>query len=146
MRYRMFYFGFEDGSYKWMRPQDAYEFSKENNLKIVRDDYQKDLESPIKMTKDGFKVGWNPGLGMHVRGLKHYSQVLKEKGLMEMGKERGVQNEKKKIAFVTPAEVKASVEIGAKLSGNEIEALETGKYDVPIEMEKFDDKGGFGKV
>lgn len=88
---RYFLYRFSDGHEKWMNPIEAREYVAKNNVEIERDGYRKyATASRVKKAKDrdGFQSGYNPALGEYVRGPRHHSQLLKEKGLVEMGKEK----------------------------------------------------------
>lgn len=77
---------FSNGYVKHMSPREAWEYAKTNEVRITRDGLDNAARS-IKMTKDGFKTGFNPGMGCEVTGRRHYERLLKEKGLVEVGKD-----------------------------------------------------------
>lgn len=77
---------------------------------------------------DGFRSGWNPALNMHIKGPEHYSQVLKEKGLREVGNEKQRDPGPKKKSYITDEVVKEAVQMGAEISGNEAAALVDGTF------------------
>ena len=85
---RYFYFEFSDGTNLVSEnPDKAYEYAKQNNVKLTKDGYEKFMKAPVIMTKDGFKSGFNHGLGEYVGGRLDYEKKLKQKGLVEIGKE-----------------------------------------------------------
>jgi len=73
-----------------------------------------------------FRSGYHPGLKEYVKGPKHYSKLLKEKGLVECGNEAPSKKEKK-ASGLSDSQIKEAVQGGAMLSGNEITALKNGE-------------------
>lgn len=72
---------------------------------------------------DGFKTGWNAALGMEIKTPSHYKQVLREKGLREVGNEKPTAKIKKKDNTIAETVVKEAQAVGANLSGQEIEKV-----------------------
>lgn len=143
MRTKYMFFEFDNGYSAYLTQESAASYERESGARIVRDDFKREQESFFRMTKDGFQIGFNPALGMHIRGRKHYNQVLKERGLIEMGKERVRPNEKIERKFIDESIVKAAVDMGASLSGVEADALASGEYvkdNPPIILEQ--ERGG----
>lgn len=145
MKYRMYFYEFSNGYSKWMTPVEAYKYSNENDVSIDQDGFDKDQKSFIRSTKDGFQSGWHPSLGMHIRGKKHFNQVLKEKGLIEMGKEKVTPQERKKKNYIDETGIKEAVDLGAEISGQEADALISGEYKEHKIIEESD-RGGFSEV
>jgi hypothetical protein len=76
---------------------------------------------------DGFKPGFHPGLGMEIRTNGQYQAILKEKGMVEVGRE------KQKDAPIAKPDIGGTVveeakKLGVELSGREIDKI-TGKID-----------------
>lgn len=78
---------------------------------------------------DGFKSGWHPGLNMHIGGPEHYSKVLKEKNLVEVGNERQKDSDYKapKKSYIGEEIVKEAIAAGAEIGTEAAEALISGK-------------------
>lgn len=76
---------------------------------------------------DGFRTGYNPALGMEIKSPSHFKQVLKEKGLREVGNEKPSTGTKIKKSYIDDEMIKQAVDSGAKISGQEASALIEGK-------------------
>jgi hypothetical protein len=76
---------------------------------------------------DAFRTGYNPALGMEIKSPAHYKQVLKEKGLREVGNEKQKSAPVKKKSYVDDEIIKQAVDAGASISGQEAAALKEGK-------------------
>lgn len=76
---------------------------------------------------DGFKPGWHPGLNMEIRTNGQYQQVLKEKGMVEIGNEKQKPREMKKKSAFTEEIIKDAIDKGASISGREAGALLAGE-------------------
>ena len=97
---RYFYFEFSDGTNLVSEnPRKAYDYARENNVKVTKDGYERFMKAPVIMTKDGFKSGWNHGLGEYVGGRLDYERKLKQKGLVEVGKEATSKSQEKKTDY-----------------------------------------------
>lgn len=97
---RYFYFEFSDGTNLVSEdPRKAYDYARENNAKVTKDGYERFMKAPVIMTKDGFKPGWNHGLGEYVGGRLDYERKLKQKGLVEVGKEAINRTQEKKTEY-----------------------------------------------
>jgi hypothetical protein len=59
---------------------------------------------------DGFKTGYNPALGMDIKSPSHYSAVLKEKGLREVGNESIGSTQKPKSKLIDGETLKEMVD------------------------------------
>lgn len=76
---------------------------------------------------DGFKPGWHPGLGMEIRTNGQYQQVLREKGMIEVGNES--QSRKKSASSLFTDEIiKDAINSGAEISGQEAERLKSSEF------------------
>lgn len=78
---------------------------------------------------DGFRSGWHPGLKMHIGGPDHYSRVLKEKGMVEIGNERQKDSSYSapKKSYIGEEIVKEAIAAGAEIGSDAAEALISGK-------------------
>lgn len=76
---------------------------------------------------DAFKSGWHPGLGMHIGGPAHYSKVLKEKGMVEVGNEKRKDAAPQRKSYINEEIIGEAIQAGAEISGNEAEALIKGE-------------------
>lgn len=130
MRKVYFFYEFSDGFSRYMTGEEATKRAQETGATITRDDLKRSQEASVRMTKDGFQIGYNPALGMHIRGRKHYSQVLKERNLIEMGKERRKPTERIERKLIDDEILKAAIDQGADISGREAEALKDGSFDL----------------
>ncbi len=72
---------------------------------------------------DGFKTGFNPALGMEIKSPQHYKDVLKEKGMYEVGNEKQVSLGPKKKSMIDDEVIKEVVQMGGEISGNEASML-----------------------
>lgn len=72
---------------------------------------------------DGFKPGFHPGLGMEIRTNGQYQEVLKEKGMVEVGNSVQATPKQKKRSQFTEDIIKDAVAMGAEISGNEASKL-----------------------
>jgi hypothetical protein len=72
---------------------------------------------------DGFRSGYHPGLNMHISGPEHYSRVLKEKGMVEVGNEK--QKDKKRFmqSMIGVDEIKEIREMGGEIGDVAAEKL-----------------------
>jgi len=116
-----------------MSPTEAITHCIRTDARITRDgikEYQKAHPSGSGVLRDGFKEGWNPGMGEYVKGRRHYKELLKKKGLTEAGKESVDFSKKTKSDnYFGDDTIKECVDRGAKISGNEAAALKKGKYE-----------------
>lgn len=76
---------------------------------------------------DGFRTGWNPALGCEIRSPSHFKQVLKEKGLVEVGNEKSKPAAPIKKSYIDEEVIKEAVANGAEISDSAAEALIAGK-------------------
>lgn len=76
---------------------------------------------------DGFKPGWHPGLNMEIRTNGQYQQILKEKGMVEIGNEKQKTAKMKKKSAFTEDIIKDAISKGAEISGREASALLAGE-------------------
>jgi hypothetical protein len=128
-----------------MTEDEAFEFSKTNNTKIIRNDCESVRNSPIKRIKDGFKSGYDQVLGTYVKGKRHYNQILKDRGLVEVGNEKISQTTKRKTNFIDESTIRRAInQERAEISDREADAMIKGEYKAPI-IEKVE-SGGFAEI
>ena len=145
MRKRYFFYEFGNGYSTYLTAEEADEYAKKNKTKIIRDDCEREKNSFFRMVKDGFKSGWNPALGLYVRGKKHFGEILREKGLTEIGKEKVSQKFTGSLNPINDEVLKEAIgEFGADISGQEAEALKKG--EIGSVAEPTSEKGGFCPV
>lgn len=83
----------------------------------------------VRRKKDGFTPGWQENIQAYAGGPREYAQLLKEKGLVEIGYDYVPQESKGNYNFCQTEEfVEACIEQGIDLTGNEIEAIKSGEY------------------
>lgn len=85
------------------------------------------LRANSHTTGDGFKPGFHPALGMEIRTNGQYQQVLRERGMVEVGNEKSTEHKKKQSSNFTDEIIKQAVDSGAQISGNEAVALIKGE-------------------
>jgi hypothetical protein len=97
--------------------------------------YQKRIEeirlnnSNKKRVRDGFEPGWQENIQSYCGDRKQYDQALKERGLVEIGKDYVPQDNTKLGGFCQSEEFIQEVQAqGVELSGNEVEAIKSGEY------------------
>ena len=117
MRQIFAFYEFSDGTRHLMSKEQAVEHATKNKLDITKDPSQSPV---IHGIKDGFKPGFNRALGMEIKDRGHYNRVLKEKGLIEVGKE-SLPGKKAPVAKFTDKELKGMHDDGIKFSGREID-------------------------
>lgn len=84
--------------------------------------------------KDGFIPGWQENIRMHITCPHQYKRALKDLGLVEIGYDYIPQASNKEFnVFDNDAVIKATLDAGIYLSGNEIEAMKSGEYFKDLE-------------
>jgi hypothetical protein len=81
---------------------------------------------PTVFCKHDLYTGYNPALGCEVSGRQEYKQILKEKGLVEMGNDYGSNIEKENKYKFSESDIKEACQMGADISGREGDALIKG--------------------
>jgi len=131
-------FKFSDGTCHEFIPESAKMYSRLKNVSIIEG-------GPMNFNTSDIYAGYNPALGIDVIDKQHYNQILKEKGLFEVG------NEFEEFNKLTPnldnyfneSVFEDAGEKGARLTSEEIEALRCGEtlhQDIDNEdKEKFED-------
>ena len=125
----LFEFILPDGTQRSLAIHQARSFGCKN-MNQRCDEIVLDLKSKNKKQhkKDGFVPGWQENIRMHITCPAQYRRALKDLGLTEIGNERFVAKSAPEFNPFTPEVVQEAVSIGVDLSGNEIDALENGKY------------------
>ena len=81
---------------------------------------------PISFSKHDIYAGYNPALGCEVSGKQEYRQILKERGLVEMGNDYGPNIEKEHKYNFSESDIKEACQMGADISDREGDALIKG--------------------
>jgi hypothetical protein len=82
-----------------------------------------------KMIKDGFTPGWQENIGSYCGDRRQYNQALKERGLVEIGKDYVPQDTTVTGGYFASDEAIQEIQDqGMELSGQEIEAIKSGEY------------------
>lgn len=87
-----------------------------------------------KHKKDGFVPGWQENIRMYITCPFQYRRALKDLGLVEIGTDFVPQDSTKTSnPFDNDVMIKAAIDSGIYLSGNEVTALKSGEYfkDLP---------------
>ena len=73
--------------------------------------------------------GYNPALGCETKGERHHNQLLKERGLVEVGNDpcNHLSDRVDRGVTMTDAEIKEAVDMGASISSQEVDALKKGE-------------------
>lgn len=86
-------FRFDNGLVRLMTEDGAKRYAKDNRVKILNA-WEADKPEPrVHRVRDGFQPGWNIGLGMYVSSREMYQRILKERGLIEVGREKPKDHE-----------------------------------------------------
>lgn len=82
-----------------------------------------------RMTKDGFTPGWQENIGAYAGGRLEYDRMLKERGLVEIGREyKPSESTTVSNPCATEEFANYAKELGVELSDNEVDAIKTGEY------------------
>ena len=100
-RYFKFIFTDKPNDIRFFSPQEALAYAKENKVGVIDNGYQAHLDSPKNRIKDGFSSGWQPQLGQRVGGRREYDRLLKDKGMIEIGKETPKGASEKETSYFT---------------------------------------------
>lgn len=127
-RTRYYKYVFSDNSIHFFTPEEAQEYiSKCSSIYLVFDGFEEYIKDPPRI-KDGFKPGWQPGLGIEVNSYGEYKKICKQKGYEIGGNDRPTPPKKEqKSKIVNDSILKDLVQRGAQISGNEAEALKRGE-------------------
>lgn len=81
-----------------------------------------------RMVKDGFQPGWQENIQSYAGGRLDYDRQLRERGLIEMGKDAKITTVEKEFnPFETDEMIKEVIDSGADLSGGQLDALKSGE-------------------
>lgn len=128
-----YYFKFSNGAIRKMTESGANRFSSDAKLTII--DCNKDGQfKNNKRIRDGWQKGWQPQLGMYVDDYGKYKQIIKDRGLIEMGNEKPMDMDK----YETRKEAELRLQVLSNESLKEMQEM-TGGLDLStgdIEMLK----------
>jgi hypothetical protein len=89
----------------------------------------KESNANKKRVKDGFEPGWQENIQAYCGDRKQYNDALRERGLVEIGKDYVPQDSTASGTYCRSEEfAQAIMEQGVELSGNEVEAIKSGEY------------------
>lgn len=135
---KTFIYRFSDGSEINREPTRATmdeiaEIEREQGIKLIYNGFTDQLES-LQLLRanshsrgDGFKPGYQPALGIHVSSHEQFQAELKERGLVEVGRERQSDSPTTKSSVFTEDVIKEAVAMGADISGRQADALVKGE-------------------
>jgi hypothetical protein len=130
---KTYLYKFSDGSEIHREPtratMDEIEtICSEQGIKLIFNGFRDQLDSiqllranSHKTKTDGFQPGFHPALGMEIRTNGQYQQVLKERGMVEIGNEK--RTEVKRKSNVAETLVQEAQKAGADLGGVAIDKL-----------------------
>lgn len=126
---RSYTFKRDDGSIEVMSLSEASKKYHEPDIKRRFDEIIENSKNR-RMVKDGFTPGWQENINAYAGGRMEYDKMLKERGLVEIGREY-VPSEKKDV-IVSPCAneefVRACIDNGIELSDTEADAIKSGEY------------------
>ena len=125
VRTRYLKYVFSNGDIKFLTPSGAIEYSDKHNTKIEYDGYQMKIKHPPRI-HDGFKKGYQIGLGMEVNHYDEYKRICKSRGLAEMGNEKLTFKKDPSSKYIDDKVLKDAIDKGAEISGREAQALKDG--------------------
>lgn len=126
MRKKYYCYVFSNGLIKYFTPEEANNFQKAHpNLRVLKDGYQRHRDSPVVMKKDAFRPGFQEHLGCYVGGKREYNNLLKERGLIEAGKEYVAPTTEKPVDIMLNREELRDIrqEVGNKISDRELDHI-----------------------
>jgi len=133
-----YYFKFSNGHTHYYTHKEALEYANKNGVDIIRDGALNAHNTKTRI-RDGFRSGYNVGLGCVVNDYGHYKRILKERGLEEGGKEHVMQQPDKNISYFDDKMIKEINDMGVTIDGNEAEALKKGEIAPNFEVESVTD-------
>jgi hypothetical protein len=125
---RLYKFKMADGSVEFLTIEDAYR-KNVPDFKVRVEEIIANSKNK-RMNKDGFAPGWQGNLGKYITCPKEYSRELKSQGLIEVGYDYSFKEYEDNSNVLQDSELVKSMvkDIGIELSGNEINAIESGEY------------------
>lgn len=83
-----------------------------------------------RMVKDGFSPGWQENINAYAGGRMEYDKMLRERGLIEIGKDYIPQEKTDVITSPCANEdfVRALIDQGVELNDTEADAIKSGEY------------------
>jgi len=126
-RTRYYKYVFSDHSIKFLSPNEIDDYLEQNpDIHTVFDGYNEELLDPPRI-RDGFKPGYQHNLGREVTHYDEYKRIVKERGGVIAGNTRPDPKRKvQKSKYINDSVLRNATERGAKISGNEAEALKKG--------------------
>ncbi len=90
-----------------------------------------------RRVKDGFEPGWQPNINRYAGGPGEYQKILKEEGLVEVGRDYVPQEAVTNTNWCHTEEFAMALkEQGESLTDNEVEAIKTGDFFKDIKIEE----------
>jgi hypothetical protein len=135
---KTFLYKFSDGSEIYREPTRATmdeieQICAEQGIKLIYNGFTDQLNSLHLLranshsSGDGFKPGYQPALGIHVSSHEQFQSELKQRGLVEVGREKQSDAPKVKSSVFTEDVIKEAVAMGADISGRQADALVKGE-------------------
>lgn len=117
-----------NGEIMYLSIKDAVTLYKDDTASRVQEIIQNSKNK--RMSKDGFEPGWQENIQAYAGGRLEYDRMLKERGLVEIGKDTECIRESTETGGACRSDefIKSALEIGVDLTGNEIEAIKSGDY------------------
>lgn len=100
----------------------AYKYCRDNDVKIVKVER---TERPLRI-RDGIpdEPHYNRGLGMVIKNKRHYQEVLRQKGLVELGNEvMDLNDEKCAAGYIDEDTIREMNQMGLSMDDNQAEHL-----------------------
>lgn len=124
---RLYTFNLTDGSIRVLTVEEAFKLGDPLVHKRIQEII---LNSKNKrMVKDGFEPGWQENIQAYAGGRMEYDRMLKERGLVELGKDYVPRETEADFnPFASEEVIQGALDAGIELSGNEVDALKSGEY------------------
>jgi hypothetical protein len=125
---KMYTFKTSDGAIEVLNLQQA---SKLLNDPVIKSRFEEIILnlSNRKRSRDGFTSGWQENIQAYAGGPAEYSQMLKDRGLVEIGRDYIPTESRGNTNYCQTEEfVQDCLAQGIELSGNEQDAIKSGDY------------------
>lgn len=124
---RLYSFNLTDGSIKVMTIEEAHKTGDPVVRKRIDEIILNSKNK--KMVKDGFTPGWQENIQSFCGDRKQYDRALKERGLIETGKDYVPRESTVEGGYCQTDEfVQAVIDQGVELGSCEIDAIKSGEY------------------